>query len=176
MDIAHHNGEHFLMLINCDLSRFAVWQPLRWKDATTIICQLESVFLEHSPPTEILADNGTVFTSEQFRKFEDSWGIHLQFWCAYVPCGNGIIKRNHRTVKIIAARKDCMVSEAVYWYNVTPKDNVSPPTAPGDALHRYHVRVKGIETNPLPKWEVTGERIKEGDVVQVKNPCSKCMT
>ena len=41
MDIAHHNGEHFLTLINCGPSRFAVWQPLRRQDATTIICQLE---------------------------------------------------------------------------------------------------------------------------------------
>ena len=86
-----------------------------------------------------------------------------------MPSGNGIIELNHRTVKTIAARKDCTVSEYyVYWYNVTPKDDISPSTAPTDALHRYHVRVKGIETNPLPEQEVTGERIKEGDVVWVK--------
>ena len=82
-----------------------------------------------------------------------------------MPSGNGIIEWNHR---IIAARKDCIVSEAVYWYNVTPKDDVSPSTAPADALHRYHVRAKGIETHPLPERELTGERIKEGDVVCVK--------
>ena len=166
MDIAHHNGEHFLTLIDCGPSRFAVWWPLHQQDATGVIRQLESVFLERAPPrTEILADNGTAFTSEQFRKFADSWGIHLWFRCAYMPSGNGIIGRNHRTVKTIAARKDCTVSEAVYWYNVTPKDDVSSSTAPATALHRYHVRVKGIETNPLPEWELTGERIKEGDVV-----------
>ena len=85
-----------------------------------------------------------------------------------MPSGNGIIERNHRTVKTIAARKDHTVSEAVYWYNVTPKDDVSPSTAQANALHRYHVRVKGIETNPLPEREVSGERIKEGDVVWVK--------
>ena len=161
MDIAHHNGEHFLMLINCSSSRFAVWRPLCRQDATAVIRQLESVFLERGPPMEILTDNGTAFASEQFRKFADSWDVRLRFWCTYVPSGNGIIERNHRTVKTIAARKDCTVSEVVYWYNVTPKDDVSPSTAPADALHR----VKGIETNPLPEREVSGERIKEGDVV-----------
>ena len=50
MDIAHHNGEHFLTLINCGPSRFAVWRPLRRQDATTVIRQLESVFLERGPP------------------------------------------------------------------------------------------------------------------------------
>ena len=168
MDITHHNGEHFLTLIDCGPSRFAVWRPLRRQDATAVTRQLESVFLERGPPTEILTDNGTAFTSEQFRKFVDSWGVRLRFRCAYVPSGNGIIERNHRTVKTIAARKDCTVSEAVYWYNVTPKDDVLPSTAPADALHRYHVRVKGIETNPLSKREVSEERIKEGDVVWVK--------
>ncbi len=56
------------------------------------------------------------------------------------------------------------------------QDDVSPSTIPVDALHRYYVRVKGIETNPLPEREVTGERIKEGNVIWVKKPCSKCTT
>ena len=64
MDIAHHNGEHFLTLINCGPSRFAMWWLLRRPDATAVIRQLESVFLERGPLTEILTDNGTAFTSE----------------------------------------------------------------------------------------------------------------
>ena len=149
--LAHHNGEHFLKLIDCSPSTFAVWRLLRRQDVTAVICQLESVFLECAPhPAEILADNGTAFTSEQFRNFADSWSIRLQFWYANMPSGNGIIERNHRTVKTIAARKDCTVSEAVYWYNVTLKDDVSPSTTPADALHKYHVRVKGRETNRCP--------------------------
>ena len=173
MDIAHHNGEHFLTLIDCGPSRFTVWRPLHRQDVTAIICQRVSS-LSEAPPTEILTDNGTGFSSEQFRNFADSWGVRLRFWCTYMPSGNRIIERKHRTIKTIAARKDCMVSEVVYWYNFTPKDDVSPSTAPADALHRYHVRVRGTETNPLPEWEVTGERIKEGDVIWVKKPCSKC--
>ena len=34
----------------------------------------------------------------------------------------------------------------------------------------------GIETNPLSKPEVSGERIKEEDVIWVKKLCSECMT
>ena len=176
MDITHHNGENFLTLIDCGPSRFAVWRPLRRQDATSIIRQLESVFLERGPPMEVLTDNGTAFTSEEFRKFVNGWDVHLRFRCAHVPSGNGIIERNHRTIKTIAARKNCAVSEAVYWYNVTPKDNVSPSSAPADALHKYHVRVKGIEFNPLPELEVTEERFRKGDAVWVKNPRGKCTT
>ena len=38
--------------------------------------------------------------------------------------------------------------EAVYWYNVTPKDNVSPLTSPANLIHRYCVQLNAL---PLDK-------------------------
>ena len=35
--------------------------------------------------------------------------------------------------------------EAVYWDNVTPKDNVSPLTTPANLIHLYQVQLKGID-------------------------------
>ena len=43
-------------------------------------------------------------------------------------------------------------------------------------LHRYHIRIKGVENNPLPKPEVTKGMYEKGDVVWVKNPHGKCTT
>ena len=86
------------------------------------------------------------------------------------------MERSHRTVKTIAARKNCSISEAVYWHNVIPKDDVSSCTAPADALHRYHIRIKGVEDNPLPEPEVTKGMYEKGDVVWVKNPRGKYTT
>lgn len=176
MDITHYNGRHFLTLIDCGPSRFSLWRPLRRQDAAAIIHELEGVFLERGPPSEILTDNGPAFVSEPFKQFADGWGVHLRFRCAHVPSGNGIIERNHRTVKTIAARKGCTVPEAVYWYNVTPKDDVSPSTAPANALHTYRVRVRGLESSSLPEPEPPQKNIKEGDVVWVKNPRGQCTT
>ena len=115
---------------------------------------------------EILTDNDTAFTSKDFREFARNWDVHLRFRCAYSPSGNGIVERSHRTVKTIAARKNCSILEAVYWHNV------SPCTAP----HRYHIRIKGVENNPLPEPEVTKGMYEKGDVVWVKNPHGKCTT
>ena len=84
---------------------------------------------------EILTDNDTAFTSKDFQEFARNWHVHLRFRCAYSPSGNGIVERNHRTIKTIATRKNCLILEAVYRHKVTPKDNVSPSTA----LHRYHI-------------------------------------
>ena len=124
---------------------------------------------------KILTDD-TAFTSKDFGEFARNWDVHRRFRCAHSPSGNGIVKRSHRTVKTIAARKNCSILEAVYWHNITPKDDVSPCTAPADALHRYHVRIKGVEDNPFPEPEVTRGKYEKGDVVRVKNPRGKCTT
>ena len=118
----------------------------------------------------------TLHSLVDFGEFVRDWDVHLRFRCAYSPGGNRIVERSHRTVQTIVARKNCSILEAVYWHNVTPKDNVSPCTAPADMLHRYHVRIKGVEDNPLPEPEVTRGKYEKGDLVWVKNPRSKCTT
>lgn len=60
----------------------------------------------------------------------------LRFWCAYSLAGN-------ESMKTIMARKKFSVLEAVYWYNVMPKDDISPSRALADVLYKYHVRVRG---------------------------------
>ena len=135
MDITHHNGKNFLTIIDCGPSRFAIWRPLRRQG------QLDNVFLERGLLMEILTNNDTAFTSKDFREFARNWDVHLQYRCAYLPGGNGIVERSHRTVKTITARKNCSILEAIYWH-VTPKDDFSPRTAPADMLHRYHVQIK----------------------------------
>ena len=74
--------------------------------------------------------------------------MRLLFWCAYVPAGNGIIEQCYHSIKWIAARARCSVQEAVYWYNVAPKDDTSSLTAPANRIYRYEVRIRNI--NPVP--------------------------
>ena len=61
--------------------------------------------------------------------------------------------------------------EAVYWYNVTPKDNVFPLTAPINLIHRYRVRLKGIDAPSLDKPQI---RYDVGDRVWMKTPNGRC--
>ena len=112
MDITHYSSQHFLTL-DCGPSRFAAWRPLLRQDSTSVIRQLESVFYERGPLEEILTDNDTAFRSKQFECFLDEWGIQLRLRCAHVQSGNGIVERCHRSIKRIAARKQCTVTEAM---------------------------------------------------------------
>ena len=151
--ITHYNGKHFLTVTYCGPARFTIWRPLPRQDPGNIIQHLEAIFSERGPQQELLVDNDTAFFSGEFRKFSTSWGVSLRFRCAYVPAGNGIIERCHRSIKRIAARTRCSVQEAVYWYNVVPKDDTSSLTAPANGIYRYEVRIRNIDpvsTSPVP--------------------------
>ena len=105
MDITHYEDQHYLTLIDCGPSRFSIWHPLQHQNVASIIQQLESVFSERGPPAELLTDNGAVFSGEEFGRFAENWGIQLQFQCAYVLSGNGIVERCHHTIKCIPSWK-----------------------------------------------------------------------
>ena len=108
----------YLTLIDCGPSRFAVWRRLRRQDTD----------------------------GAAFKQFAERWALRVRFRCAqYVASGNGIAERCHRSVKRIATRKHCTIAEAVYWYNVAPKDDVDSATAPANMLYDYSVRLLGID-------------------------------
>lgn len=109
---------------------------------TRVTNQLTSIVFDRSPQTEILTDDDTALICGHFRKSlrpeESSFGFDV------LILRPGMVERGHRT---IAARKQCFIPEAVYWHNVTPKDNFLISTAPADKLHKYHVHVWGIDAS-----------------------------
>ena len=114
-----------------------------------------------------------------FAALLERWGTVLRPRCAYAPSGNGIAERSHRTVKRIAARKECSIEEALYWYNVSPKDNSEPGTAPINCIHSYAVRVMGEASEaPSTPAEVGDFRpmFAVGDRVWVKPDGARCNT
>ena len=172
MDITHVGGQHFLTVIDCGPSRFAVWRRLRWQTTESVIAQLREMFLERGPPEEILMDNDTAFTSGRFVRFANEWKVRLRFRAAHVPSGNGIVERCHRTIKTIAARKGCPVEEAVYLYNVTPRDDCISDTAPANAMYRYDVRVRAVDGAVEKQEEAC--RYRSGDLVWVRPLEGRC--
>ena len=64
--------------------------------------------------------------------------------------------------------EQCPIMEAVYWYNVTPKDNVSPLTAPANLIHCYRIQLKGINTLPPDKPKQQQMKYNVGDCARMK--------
>ena len=64
---------------------------------------------------------------------------------------------------------------AVYWYNMTPKDDTTISTAPANSIHMYQARVKDIDVTPSRKH--TNPGIYEvRDAVWIKTPHNQCST
>ena len=144
MDICHVGDDHYLTLVDCGPSRYAIWRQIRRQDTASVIAQLEVVFLERCAPRELLTDNYTSFRSVSFLEFISRWGVTVRYRAAHVPSGNGISERNHRSIKTIAALKGCSVAEAVYRYNVMPRSE-DPASSPADILFSYESRVSDVD-------------------------------
>ena len=87
-------------------------------------------------------DNSATFHSSLLKELFDSWKINTYFRVAQRASGNGIIERNHRTIKTIAERSDISPQEAVFWYNLAPR-SYDQQIIPHQQLFNYEWR------NPL---------------------------
>ncbi|KAF0291110.1 Intracisternal A-particle Pol-related polyprotein [Amphibalanus amphitrite] len=183
IDVTHYGGQSYLSVIDCGPSRFCVWRLLRRSDAATVTSELEQVFAERGAPAELLADNDTAFRSRQFAAFAARWGVLLRFRAVHRPSGNSIVERNHRSVKVIAARKKCGIGEAVHLYNITPRDGGTAAEAPANGIYRYPVRdaVRQRATAGASEEAVIGRPparregdFQVGDAVWVRRPGTRC--
>ena len=184
IDVTHYKGKSYLSVIDCGPSRFAVWRQLRRPDATEISGHLDQLFMERGAPAEVLADNDTVFRGRQVAALAARWGVALRFRAVHEPGGNGIVERSHRTVKVIAARRDCSIAEAVHIYNATPRDGERAETAPAAGIFRYALRdcVRPARTDdraqessprrPAPASDRTRPQV--GDQVWMRRRGTRC--
>ena len=188
IDITHFQGRSYLTVVDCGPSRFSLWRPLRRTDTASVLDELGHISYERGAPAELLGDNDTAFRSRSFAAFASRWGVSLRFRAVYRPSGNSIVERNHKTVKVIAARKRCSVAEAVHLYNISPRETDSKSETPASGIYCYQVRdcvrhttrIASRESSPMPtQWRMKEEasattKYNEGDMVWMRKPGTRC--
>jgi len=174
-DITHYEGRPYLTVVDCGPGRFAIWRRLTAETADAVGSQLQLIFNERGAPEELLSDNGPCFRSRMLEELLASWQVRQVFSCAYRPSGNGIVERNHRTIKRMAARTGRTVADCAFWYNVSPNDS---GIVPMDSVLSYEACVPGsrvvgdgdgLRADALCPYKV-------GDLVYVKPPDARCTT
>lgn len=120
-------------------------------------------------------DNSRTFRSQQLKALCDKWNVSLRFRCAHRPSGNGIIERNHRTIKSLAARTGKAPVDMVFWYNSAPLDDPSG-SVPAAVLHTYHWRNPDVERLQHQQGVDGNGRYSIGDAVFVKPAQARCTT
>ena len=135
------------------------------------------IFSQFGPPIEILCDNAKSFRFNLMQEFCKLWKISLTFKCAYKPLGNGIVERNHTTIKRMSARCGKSIDYCVFWYNITPHG--SKGIIPSSKLISYEWR------NPFLEVVEVNSEIDDGqesdkraysvcDKVWVKPQAARC--
>ena len=176
MNITHYQGRHYLFLIDCGPTRLSIWHHLRWQDAASVIYHLEGLFSECGVPAEILIDKDSI--SQQALQGFSKW--IGRFNCTFIVCvyppvmalRNIIIRAWNR----LQRKNNASIMEAVYWYNVTPKDNVLPLTAPANQIHCYWVWLKGINALTLDEPKQLQIGYNMSDRVWIKTQNGRCMS
>ena len=133
-DVTKYNQQKFLSVIDCGPSRFAIWKLIKAEDVKSIVSEFSSLFCERGSPKELIIDNYTTFHSVEFNKLMEKWNVRVMYRAINRPNCNGIIERNHRTIKRIASRSNISILEALWWYNNTPSEGKETPSS---ALYSY---------------------------------------
>jgi hypothetical protein len=82
------------MLVAVD--RFTKWveaAPVTTQDSTAVINFINSIRFRFEVPHNIITDNGTNFTSKEFKNYCESMGIKLKFASVAHPKMNGQVKK-----------------------------------------------------------------------------------
>jgi hypothetical protein len=178
-DVTHYGTQKFLTLIDCGPSRFAIWKLIRDEGERTITQLVSEIFRERGPPKEVLMDNAATFRSSLLLELLTRWNVKPIFRCVNRPQGNGIIERNHRTIKRMAARTEGNILDMVYWYNYTPKTTDDENSVPSAMVYKYPWRCRYQyldEENVDENHGTNCEEFQVGDKVLVKPMNSRCTT
>jgi transposase InsO family protein len=87
-------GGHVYMLVVVD--KFTKWveaAPVTTQDSTAAISFIKSIVFRFGVPYSIITDNGTNFTSKEFKSYCKGLGIKLKFAFVAHPEINGQVKK-----------------------------------------------------------------------------------
>eukprot|EP00057_Strongylocentrotus_purpuratus_P021116 XP_011675590.1 PREDICTED: transposon Tf2-1 polyprotein [Strongylocentrotus purpuratus] len=98
VDLFTENQEWYLILV-CYYSKFPFVRKVKDLKATTITSVARGLFAEQGIPEQIICDNGTQFTSQEFKKLATEYGFTITTSSPYYPKGHGFVERQVQTAK-----------------------------------------------------------------------------
>ena len=129
-------GHNYLVLVDAH----SKWMDVQLMTSTTsakTIEKLRMIFSTHGLPLKIVTDNGTAFTSNEFRQFMEQNGIKHVTSAPYHPSSNGLAERAVQTFKRAIERMSDLpiqerLSKFLFIYRLTPHSTTG--VAPAELL------------------------------------------
>ena len=108
-DLFYWNGQDFLLVVDY-YSRYWEIMKLCEINSSSVIKQLKNMFLRVGIPEILRSDNGPQFSSQEFRKFTQSWYFQHITSSPYYPKSNGLAEQYVQTIKNLLER--CILSNS----------------------------------------------------------------
>ena len=127
-DIFEYNKIKYLIIVDY-YSRYMVIRRLPDIKAETICNKFTNVLTEFGMPSTIIADFGTQYTSEVFKRHCKDVAIEIRYSSPYHHQANSVAERAIGTIKHLwnkACENKQTMTTALWMYRITPLDNVLP--------------------------------------------------
>ena len=140
------SGKEYLLTIMCKGTRYPEAIPLGNIKAKNIVSALTIFFSHVGFPKSIQTDNGSNFTSREFKQFVISFKIEHHLSAPYHPQSQGALERYHQTLKSMLTK--CCMNSTKHWDQVVPlllfctRDTVQESTgfSPFQLIFGHNVR------------------------------------
>lgn len=97
-DLFEFKGNHYLLVVDY-YSKFVEVAYLPNIQSMTVIKLFKNIFSRFGIPMKFVTDNGTQFSSAEFKKFSESWDFSHVTSSPLYPRSNGLAERNVQTIK-----------------------------------------------------------------------------
>ena len=130
VDLFSWGGEDFLITV-CHYSNFIEIDELRTASSGEVIKKLKAHFARNGSPETVVTDNGTQFTSADFKSFQEQWSFLHETISPGNSQANGAAEAAVKTIKRIF--RNCSVSyKALLHLHNTPTEGMN--TSPAQRL------------------------------------------
>ena len=129
---------------------------------------LRHVFSTHRIPDRLVSDNGTAFTSEEFKTFIERNGIHHVTSAPYHPATNGLAERAVQTlqeaIKKLSAEMEARLSRFLFHYRTTPHSTTG--VSPAELLLGRKPRTLALSNGNTCRHHIDHVRLRSDDDLQ----------
>jgi transposase InsO family protein len=125
IDLCEYRNTHFLVSVDY-YSRYLDICRLPNLTSRSVIMKMQKMFAQHGVPETVVSDNGTQFTSAEFKVFSKEWNFCHVTTSPHNPQANGAAERAVHTAKDILKQKEVFQALLVYRSTPIPELGASP--------------------------------------------------